>query len=78
MFSGWTPYVYSGELKEQRYIQVYFPNKMYVDNVEVIQTGAARATKIKLAYSNDGKSFLDGDTVRRFPRATCVLFLCNV
>ncbi|XP_070193766.1 uncharacterized protein [Littorina saxatilis] len=61
--TGWVPYVHEGELKGQRYFQVYFPNKVLVDRVEVDQTGTSKATKIKMAYSNDGKSFLDGSEI---------------
>ena len=62
--AGWTPYVRDGDLAGQRYIQVFFADKMLVDRVEVEQNGAAKAIEIKLAYSEDGKSFVDGDTVR--------------
>lgn len=61
--SGWQPYVRSGQLGSQRYFQVFFPNPTLVDRVEVGQNGVSRTVQIKMAYSNDGQSFLDGDTI---------------
>ncbi|XP_076447924.1 uncharacterized protein LOC143284788 [Babylonia areolata] len=61
--TGWIPYVREGELLKQRYFQVYFANKILVDRIEIEQLATAKATQIKLTYSNDGRSFLDGDTI---------------
>ncbi|KAL8587122.1 hypothetical protein ACOMHN_026090 [Nucella lapillus] len=61
--TGWTPYVRDGPLGQKRYFQVYFSNMMRVSRIEVKQSGPAKAIQVKLAYSNDGKAFLDGDTI---------------
>nr|KAG5686353.1 hypothetical protein BaRGS_008367 [Batillaria attramentaria] len=60
---GWKPFVRSGRLATQRYFQVCWGNKVLVNQVEVDYKTSAKATQIKLAYSDDGVSFIDGDEI---------------
>lgn len=60
---GWQPYVRDGDLLAKRYFQVYFANKVMVYEVEVEQKAPTRTTRLKLSYSDDGVSFVDGSEV---------------
>ena len=64
---GWSPYVRGGDLSQQRYLQVFFANRMLVDRMTVEQGGASKMTQIRLSYSDDGQSFLDADKVSMVP-----------
>ncbi|XP_025107897.1 uncharacterized protein LOC112572435 [Pomacea canaliculata] len=61
--SGWQPYVRDGDLLAKRYFQVYFANKVMVYEVEVEQKAPTRTTRLKLSYSDDGVSFVDGSEI---------------
>ncbi|RUS76811.1 hypothetical protein EGW08_015429 [Elysia chlorotica] len=57
--SGWTPFVHLGAVRRERYIQAYFGNKVLINHIRMLQTGAAKAKTLKLRYSNDGVAWVE-------------------
>ncbi|XP_048244377.1 uncharacterized protein LOC124135259, partial [Haliotis rufescens] len=62
--TGFSPFVRTGTLKEQRYFQVYLGNKASVQKIKVEAGSGAGfgsvVTKIKPAFSNDGYAWIEG------------------
>ncbi|GFR72880.1 hypothetical protein ElyMa_003852700 [Elysia marginata] len=57
--SGWTPFVHYGAVRQERYFQVYFGNKVTVNKIKMQQSGTAKATSIQVRYSNDGIAWVE-------------------
>ncbi|CAG5127753.1 unnamed protein product [Candidula unifasciata] len=55
---GWSPFVHTGKVKEERYLQVYFGKQMLVTKIKIQQQGPAWAKELALKYSNDGLSWI--------------------
>ncbi|ESP03565.1 hypothetical protein LOTGIDRAFT_171361 [Lottia gigantea] len=58
--TGWVPPVREGTLGKLRYLQYDFGERVSLTQVDYKHTKTAKISKIQLRYSNDGKSFLDG------------------
>ncbi|GFO42875.1 hypothetical protein PoB_006938000 [Plakobranchus ocellatus] len=57
--TGWTPFVHYGAVRQERYFQVYFGNRVMVNKIKMQQTGTAKATKVTVRYSNDGMAWVE-------------------
>ncbi|XP_012939702.1 uncharacterized protein LOC101855574 [Aplysia californica] len=56
--TGWSPFVHNGQVRKERYFQVYFGNKMLVSKVQLQQTGSAKVTAMAVGHSNDGVAWV--------------------
>ncbi|XP_059140845.1 uncharacterized protein LOC131928747 [Physella acuta] len=55
--TGWSPFIHTGKVKEERFFQVYFGNKTIVSKIKLQQLGDTKVKLINLRYSNDGQSW---------------------
>ncbi|RUS69640.1 hypothetical protein EGW08_022597, partial [Elysia chlorotica] len=57
--TGWVPFVHYGAVRGERYFQVYFGNKVMINKIKMQQTGTAKATSIKVRFSDDGIAWVE-------------------
>ncbi|KAK3803023.1 hypothetical protein RRG08_008394 [Elysia crispata] len=57
--SGWTPFVHGGAVRQEQYFQVYFGHRVMINKIKMQQTGMAKATAIRIRYSNDGIAWVE-------------------
>ena len=60
--TGWTPFVHYGAVRQERYFQVYFGDKVMVNKIKMQQTGTTRAQTVTVRYSNDGIAWVENPT----------------